>query len=131
MKKHRINTVKHRLLVEKDRGNACRKNQEKKTSRFFLANFFRGLSFYGAGCTSGRPVSARYRRLDPAMHTAAKAEFEKLENQRVVNQFSSYRDRHRCTSYGILTAAGDRVEISRKINPNTVPDTYPLPQMND
>jgi hypothetical protein len=50
MKKHRLNTVKHRLLVEKDRGNACRKNQEKKPSRFFLANFFRGLSFYGAGC---------------------------------------------------------------------------------
>ncbi len=51
MKKHRLNTMKHRLLVEKDRGNACRKNKEKKTSRFFLANFFRGLSFYGAGCT--------------------------------------------------------------------------------
>ncbi len=40
MIKHCLNTVKHRLLVEKDRGNACRKNQEKKTSRFFLANFF-------------------------------------------------------------------------------------------
>jgi hypothetical protein len=52
MIKRRLNTVKHRLLVEKDRGNACRKNQEKKTSRFFLANFFRGLSFYGAGCIS-------------------------------------------------------------------------------
>jgi hypothetical protein len=50
MIKHRLNTVKHHLLVEKDRGNACRKYQEKKTSRFFLANFFRGLSFYGAGC---------------------------------------------------------------------------------
>ncbi len=40
--------MKHRLLVEKDKGNACRKNQEKKTNSFFLANFFRGLSFYGA-----------------------------------------------------------------------------------
>ncbi len=47
MIKHHLNMVKHRLLVEKDRGNACRKNQEKK-SRFFV-NFFRGLSFYGAG----------------------------------------------------------------------------------
>ncbi len=51
MIKHRLNTVKHCLLVEKDKGNACRKNQEKKTSRFFLTNFFRGLSFYGADCT--------------------------------------------------------------------------------
>ncbi len=51
MIKHRLNTVKHRLLVEKDRGNACSKNLEKKNEPFFLANFFRGLSFYGAGCT--------------------------------------------------------------------------------
>jgi hypothetical protein len=51
MIKHCLNTVKHCLPVEKDRGNACRKNQEKKTSRFFLANFFRGLSFYGADCS--------------------------------------------------------------------------------
>ena len=50
MIKNRLNTVKHRLLVEKDRGNACRKNQEKNEP-FFLANFFRGLSFYGADCT--------------------------------------------------------------------------------
>ncbi len=49
MIKHCLNTVKHCLPVEKDMGNACRKNQ-KKTSRFFLANFFRGLSFYGADC---------------------------------------------------------------------------------
>ncbi len=34
MIKHRLNTVKHRLLVEKDRGNACRKNQEKKRAVF-------------------------------------------------------------------------------------------------
>jgi hypothetical protein len=39
MTKHRLNTVKHRLLVEKDRGNTCRKNQEKKTSRFFWRIF--------------------------------------------------------------------------------------------
>jgi hypothetical protein len=54
MIKHRLNTVKHRLLVEKDRGNACRKNQEKKRA-FFLANFFRGLSFYGADCIFSHP----------------------------------------------------------------------------
>jgi hypothetical protein len=42
--------MKHRLLVEKDKGNACRKNQEKKRAGF-LANFFRGLSFYGPDCT--------------------------------------------------------------------------------
>ncbi len=35
MIKHRLNTLKHRLLVEKDRGNACRKNQGKKKGRFF------------------------------------------------------------------------------------------------
>jgi hypothetical protein len=40
MIKHRLNTVKHRLLVEKDRGNACRKNQEKKRAVFFVGEFF-------------------------------------------------------------------------------------------
>jgi hypothetical protein len=35
MIKHRLNMVKHPLLVEKDRGNACRKNQEKKRAVFF------------------------------------------------------------------------------------------------
>jgi hypothetical protein len=39
MIKHRLNTVKHSLLVEKDRDNACRKNQEKKQA-FFIAKFF-------------------------------------------------------------------------------------------
>jgi hypothetical protein len=34
MIKHRVNTVKHRLLVEKDRGNACGKNQGKKRAVF-------------------------------------------------------------------------------------------------
>jgi hypothetical protein len=42
--------MKHHPLVEKDRGNACRKNREKNEP-FFLANFFRGLSFYGADLT--------------------------------------------------------------------------------
>jgi hypothetical protein len=39
MIKHCLNTVKHRLLVEKDRGNACRKNQEKKRAVFFWRIF--------------------------------------------------------------------------------------------
>ncbi len=55
MIKHRLNTLKHRLYVEKDKSDACRKNQEKKPCCFFLANFFRGLSFYGAD----------YHRLQP------------------------------------------------------------------
>ncbi len=38
MIKHRLNTVKHRLLVEKDMGNACRKNQEKQA--IFFGEFF-------------------------------------------------------------------------------------------
>jgi hypothetical protein len=54
MVKHRLNMMKHRLLVEKDRGNTCRKNQEKKWS-IFLANFFKGLSFYSADCIT-RPL---------------------------------------------------------------------------
>jgi hypothetical protein len=33
--KHLLNTVKHRLLVEKERGNACRKNPEKKLAFFW------------------------------------------------------------------------------------------------
>ncbi len=36
--------------MEKDRGYTWNKNQEKKFSRSFLANFLRGLSFYGADC---------------------------------------------------------------------------------
>jgi hypothetical protein len=39
MIKHCLNTVKHCLPVEKDRDNACRKNQEKKTSSFFWRIF--------------------------------------------------------------------------------------------
>ncbi len=54
MIKHCLNTVKHCLPVEKDRGNACRKKQGKKRGRFFLANFFRGLSFYSADCMWSR-----------------------------------------------------------------------------
>ncbi len=41
MIKHRLNTVKHSLLVEKDRGNACRKNQEKNEPFFFGEFFYR------------------------------------------------------------------------------------------
>jgi hypothetical protein len=51
--------MKHCLLVEKDRGNTCRKNQGKKISRFLLANFLRGLNFYGAGCTCHWHVFAK------------------------------------------------------------------------
>ncbi len=40
--------VKHHLLVEKDRGNACRKNQEKKTSRFCFGEFFLEVSVFTA-----------------------------------------------------------------------------------
>jgi hypothetical protein len=37
--KHCPDTMKHRLFVEKDKGNACRKNQEKKRA-FFFGEFF-------------------------------------------------------------------------------------------
>ncbi len=47
MVKHRLNKVKHRLLVEKDRGNECRKNQEKKMSHFF-GEFFLEVSVFMA-----------------------------------------------------------------------------------
>jgi hypothetical protein len=33
MVKHHLNMVKYRLLVEKNRGKKCRKNQEKKKNR--------------------------------------------------------------------------------------------------
>jgi hypothetical protein len=39
--------------------------------------------------TSGRPVTARFRRLDPVMHAAAKAAFEEMERQRIVQRSSS------------------------------------------
>jgi hypothetical protein len=38
--------MKHRLLVEKDKGNTCRKNQEKK--RAFFLRIFLEVSFFTA-----------------------------------------------------------------------------------
>jgi hypothetical protein len=51
--KHCLNTVKHRLLVFKKQGQHMGKKFGKKNR--FLANFFRGLSFYCADCKTIYP----------------------------------------------------------------------------
>jgi hypothetical protein len=49
MVKYCLNKLKFHLVVEEDRGNTWKKNQEQKLA-VFLASFFRGLSFYNADC---------------------------------------------------------------------------------
>jgi hypothetical protein len=39
--------------------------------------------------TTGRPVSSKYRRLDPERLAAAKAEFAELEQQGIIRKSSS------------------------------------------
>ncbi len=50
MLKHRLNTVKHRLLVEKDRAMHVEKIRKKKRAVLFCEFFLEVLSFYGADC---------------------------------------------------------------------------------
>jgi hypothetical protein len=54
--------VKHRLLVEKNRGNTCRKNQEKKNVPFF-ANFFYVSVFTALSVVGGNNILVVYMRL--------------------------------------------------------------------
>jgi Reverse transcriptase (RNA-dependent DNA polymerase)/RNase H-like domain found in reverse transcriptase len=80
--------------------------------------------------TSGRPVTAKFRRLDPARLAAAKAEFGKMLAAGVVRRSSS------CWSSplhmvkkkdGSWQPCGD----FRRLNLATTEDKYPLPNMAD
>jgi hypothetical protein len=80
--------------------------------------------------TSGRPVTARFCRLDPATHAAAKAAFEDMEKQGIVRHSS------RCWSsplHMVKKADGSWRPCGdfRRLNLITEPDKYPLPRMDD
>jgi hypothetical protein len=80
--------------------------------------------------TFGRPVTARFRRLDPEKLVAAKAEFEQMEAAGIIRQSDS------CWSSplnmvrkpdGTLRPCGDY----RRLNLVTRPDKYPVPNMTN
>jgi hypothetical protein len=80
--------------------------------------------------TKGRPVSTRFRRLDPEKHEAARDAFAKLEKQGIIRRSNS------CWASPLLMVRktdgswrpfGD----FRQLNLITEPDKYPLPRMDD
>ena len=80
--------------------------------------------------TTGRPVSARFRRLDPEKHEAARSAFAKLEKQGIIRRSNSCwaSPLHMVRkSDGSWRPCGD----FRHLNLITEPDKYPLPRMDD
>jgi hypothetical protein len=80
--------------------------------------------------TAGRPVSARFRRLDPEKHEAARTAFAKLEAQGIIRQSNS------CWASPLhMVRKGDSswrpCSNFRQLNLNTELDKYPLPRMDD
>jgi hypothetical protein len=80
--------------------------------------------------TSGRPVTAKFRRLDNVKLAAAKEEFQKLEAEGIIRRSDS------CWASPLhMVQKADRswrpCGDYRRLNLLTEPDCYPLPNMND
>ena len=80
--------------------------------------------------TEGRPVAAKYRRLDAVRLKAAKAEFAELERQGVIRRSSS----HWASALHLVKKADGSWRPCgdfRQLNVQTKPDRYTCPNMGD
>ncbi len=74
--------------------------------------------------TTGRPIKAQPRRLDPAKHKVAAEEFRALEQAGIVRRSKSPWS---SPLHMVPKPDGDY----RRLNAQTVPDNYPLPNIQD
>ncbi len=80
--------------------------------------------------TTGRPVTAKFRRLDPEKFQAAKSEFLKMEQEGIIQRSRSCwaSPLHMvCKADGSWRPCGDY----RRLNLVTAADKYPVPNMQD
>jgi hypothetical protein len=80
--------------------------------------------------TKGRPVTARFRRLEPEKHEATRAAFAKLEKQGIIRSSNS------CWASPLhmvrkADGSGRPCGDFRQLNLIMEPDQYPLPRMDD